>query len=169
MSEPIPTEGAMPRPCTDDAGVERRPAPPPLAVCSDLPAAMAALDSLLGRCRRQARTAAVLWVDLLVSDPDTGRSLLQAMGQRLSHRVRATDSVLQLGSEGFVVLLIDAGAPAAAGVRERLLDVLQGPYRVGRAYLAPLLLRLGCAVSGLDGQEAETLLRTAASMAGRTL
>lgn len=169
MSEPNPPDGASPRQPDHELGTEPRPAQPPVAVCSDLPAAVASLDSLLGRCRRQARTAAVLWVDLVVSDPDTGRSLLQAMGQRLRHRVRATDSVMQLGNEGFVVVLVDAGAPAAAGVRERLLDVLQGPYRVGRAHLAPLLLRLGCAVSGLDGQEAEMLLRTAASMAGRTL
>lgn len=148
---------------------EPRPTPPPLTVCADLVMAAAVLDAQLGRCRRQARLATLVWVDVVVGDADAARSLLQAMGQRLRHRVRATDSVMQVGHQGFAVLLIDAGEQASTHVRDRLDAVLQGPYRVAGGRVAPLLMRLGRAVHGLDGQDAEALLRVAARLGATSL
>jgi len=118
------------------------------------------LESLLGSCRRQARLATVLLVEVLPADADAARALMQAMGQRLRSRVRATDEVAQLGDACFAVLLVDVGERGSNGVRQRLDDALRQPYRVG-AELAQPLLRIGRAVHGLDGHHAADLLRAA--------
>lgn len=163
-----PGTRAAARPATA-AGVPwtRRAAPAMPLPCADLRATLAALAACLGPCRRQHRQAAVLWVGVDVDEADGGRSLMQAMGQRLRHRVRATDGVLQHGSAGFVVLLVDAGELAAAGVSERLGEVLRGPYRLDGGYAAPRHLRLGQALLGRDGFDAAVLLPHAIAMAGR--
>lgn len=145
----------------------RRPVPAKPLPCADLRATLAALVACLGPCRRQHRQAAVLWVGIDIDEAGGGRSLLQAMGQRLRHRVRATDSVLQHGSAGFVVLLVDAGEAAAAGVCARLDEVLRGPYRLDGGYAGPRQLRLGHALLGRDGFDAAVLLPQAVAMAGR--
>lgn len=136
-----------------------RPPPPPVMVCADMAAAVTALEAQLGRCRRQARRATVLWVQAVVDAGDALPDRLQAMGQRLRHRVRASDGVLQVAAQGFVVLLADADAAAAAGVSARLRAVLQGPYRgAGGRGTALQPLRLGMAVHGGDGHSAQALL-----------
>ncbi|MDT7837829.1 hypothetical protein [Aquabacterium sp. OR-4] len=150
-----PADGLPPAPA-----MGLRPPLPPVMVCADMAAATTALEAQLGRCRRQARRATVLWVQGASGAADDALpDLLQAMGQRLRHRVRASDGVLQVAAQGFVVLLADADAAAASGVCARLRAVLQGPYRGAGGRAAALLpLHLGMAVHGSDGHSAQALL-----------
>lgn len=147
-------------------GAEARAASSPVSLCDDLMQVAAALDVQLGRCRRQARPATVLWVDVMVGAADGTHPMLQAMGQHLRHHLRPTDSVTQVGCQGFVVLLIDAGEQASMRVRRRLEDLLKSPCNGAEGAVAPLPTRVGRAVHGLDGEEADALLLVAVMWAG---
>lgn len=59
------------------------------------------------------------------------------VGQRLKHRVRDTDEVLQLGDGAYAVLLPGAAPAEAAVVEARLRAALAEPYRLGTLLLSP--------------------------------
>jgi GGDEF domain-containing protein len=127
-----------------------RPAPQRLA---DLSQFAALLNRQLGQCRRQGICAAVLLLTAELPGADgprplsaaTREALLEALGARLASRVRGSDVVVQLGADGFGLVLMEAGRPEAELVRERLLKALHGPYGVDEQRLE-LRLRIGAAV-----------------------
>jgi len=125
------------------------------------PLSVLQLDGLLGQCRRQARLATVLLVEVLPTHPDSADALMQAIAQRLRGGLRSGDAMAPVGDMGLAVLLFDAGESTSRGVRNRLDGLLREPYPMG-ARLAHPLLRVGRAVHGLDGQHAADLLRAAA-------
>lgn len=140
----------------------RSPAAPVLAVCADPAQAAALLNTWLGQCRRQGRKAAVLWVQLQRTEPTPLTALVPVLGQRLRHRVRATDHMAQVGDDAFMLLLMDADRAAALLVRARLLAALRepcGPLADASAALQP---RVGWALAGEHGSTAGPLLRMAA-------
>lgn len=141
----LPTPGARPADATAARG--------PLSVLQ--------LDALLGQCRRQARLATVLLVEVLPTHPESADALMRAIAQRLRGGLRHCDAMAPVGDMGLAVLLFDAGESTSRGVRNRLDSLLREPYLLG-ASLAHPLLRIGRAVHGLDGQHAADLLRAAA-------
>lgn len=102
------------------------------------------LSRQLAQCRRVGERMAMLWVEVeWLTGQDAAGSveidggLLQAAGQRLRHRVRGTDEVVQVGKQGFAVLLKSAGQAEANVVEQRLKQALTGAYGVAerRLYL----------------------------------
>ena len=123
----------------------------------------------LAQCRRVGEQMTMLWVELeLLAQPgsDHGASevldenLLQAAGQRLRHRVRSTDEVVQVGTQGFAVLLKVAGAAEARLVEQRLKQALTGAYGLGeqRLYLG---VSMGLAVFPECGRTGAELAQAA--------
>lgn len=134
---------------------------PTEATAAQGPLSVLQLDGLLGQCRRQARLATVLLVEVLPTHPDTADALMQAITQRLRVGLRVGDALAPVGDMGLAVLLFDVGESRSPGVRNRLDGLLREPYPIGAGWARPLL-RIGRAVSGLDGQHAADLLRVAA-------
>ena len=122
---------------------------------------MLELDGLLGQCRRQARLATVLLVEVLPAHPETADAVMLAIAQRLRVGLRTGDAMALVGDMGIAVLLFDVGESSSPGVRNRLDGLLREPYALGDGWARPLL-RIGRAVGGLDGQHAADLLRVAA-------
>ncbi len=98
----------------------------------------------LAQCRRVGERMTMLWLELdVLPGPEASApfelndALLQAAGQRLRHRVRSTDEVVQVGQQGFAVLLKAAGAEEARLLEQRLKHALTGAYSVdeGRMYI----------------------------------
>lgn len=119
------------------------------------------LSRRLVRCRRAGEQLALLWIEL---DPlpsprtdatDVTAELLRTASLRARNRVRGTDEVVQVGEQGFAVLLPGAGSAEAALVAPRLRQTLTGAYELeGR--LAYLAVAMGEAVfpeAGLTGTE----------------
>jgi hypothetical protein len=119
------------------------------------------LDGLLGQCRRQARLATLLLVEVLPTHPETADALMLAIAQRLRGSLRTGDAMALVGEMGIAVLMFDVGESSSPGVRNRLDALLREPYALGAGWARPLL-RIGRAVCGLDGQHAAELLRAAA-------
>jgi diguanylate cyclase (GGDEF)-like protein len=91
--------------------------------------------------RRQARSAAVLMIDLdgfkQVNDMHghlVGDTVLQRVAQVLTEEVRHTDAVGRFGGDEFAVLLPDTEATEAAAIAERIrqrVHELQAPVGTG--------------------------------------
>lgn len=104
----------------------------------------------LTQCRRYGAKLAVMWLEAeavesaqVLVPPQEQASLMTAVGRRLRSRVRGTDAVVQVGDNGFAVLLIDAGAPESEIVRHRLHQALGGSYGVGDGQLMHVRLQIG--------------------------
>jgi PAS domain S-box-containing protein/diguanylate cyclase (GGDEF)-like protein len=88
-------------------------------------------------------------------------NLLAQVGQRLAQAMRAEDMVARLEADLFGVLLQSLEAEAAAdAAADRLLALLQTPFRVGRRRIV-LSACIGIALSGTSRQPPEELLRDA--------
>ena len=126
------------------------------------------LDQELRRARRAGRSVAVLWVDLdgfkAVNDDlghAAGDALLRAVAQRLSHRMRDSDTVARMGGDEFALILPDIADPTvAADVTAELLaglaepfDLPQGPARISAS--------IGVALYPQHAADAETLIQHA--------
>lgn len=138
-----------------------RPAQGPRSPTAQGSLSVLELDGLLGQCRRQARLATVLLVEVLPAHPETADALMLAIVQRLRGSLRTGDAMALVGDMGIAVLLFDVGESSSPGVRNRLDGLLREPYPMGAGWARPLL-RIGRAVCGLDGQHAADLLRVAA-------
>jgi diguanylate cyclase (GGDEF)-like protein/PAS domain S-box-containing protein len=109
------------------------------------------------------REAAVLFVDLddfkAVNDSlghVAGDDLLRVVGLRLRDAVSAGHTVARLGGDEFAVLVEDADVTGAAGLAERLGEVLASPFELGGREVF-VTASVGIAIGG----EAEELLRSA--------
>ncbi|MCM3920902.1 EAL domain-containing protein [Frankia sp. AiPs1] len=124
------------------------------------------LTDALAASRRDGRDVAVLYCDLddfrIINDSlghAAGDHLLRAVGQRLRHCVRVTDTVARLGSDEFAVLL-DGGQELPESVAERVLAALRQPVSVGGHHW-PARGSVGLVVAGRTQETAEALLRRA--------
>jgi len=144
------------RPPPSRATTPRRPTPK-LHAFDRLAGASAWLNAELGRCRRLARPAALLWVQLEPSLAATNGALVRTLGQRMRHRVRASDQMAQVGDDAFMVLLVDVTEAAARLVVKRLHATLHEPS--DDAARAPLPAHLCFALMGRDGDHATALLQ----------
>lgn len=109
------------------------------------------LSRRLARCRRAGEQLAMLWIEL---DPlpspraaagDQRAELMRTASLRVRNRVRGTDEVVQVGQQGFAVLLPGAGAAEAELVALRLRRTLTGAYEL-EGELGYLAVAMGEAV-----------------------
>lgn len=92
------------------------------------------LSRRLVRCRRAGEQLALLWIELDPLPPpaspacDVQEELMRTASLRARNRVRSTDEVVQVGTQGFAVLLPGAGRTEAGIVALRLRQTLTGAY-----------------------------------------
>jgi diguanylate cyclase (GGDEF)-like protein/PAS domain S-box-containing protein len=136
-------------------------------------------QALLRRRRHRDYHFAVLFLDLdrfkLVNDTfghEAGDRLLVEVAERLRSAVRCNDSIsrhtrghsaARFGGDEFVLLLDGITGPEdAAGVAERLLNVLSQPFRIGQAEVEVFTpASIGIVTSAMPAESAEEILRNA--------
>jgi diguanylate cyclase (GGDEF)-like protein/PAS domain S-box-containing protein len=92
---------------------------------------------------------------------ELGDLLLKEAASRISHAVRASDTVARMGGDEFMVILPDvSGGHAAARVAQKLLDALRAPFKIGGHELL-VAGSVGIALYPQDGTDALTLQRHA--------
>jgi diguanylate cyclase (GGDEF)-like protein/PAS domain S-box-containing protein len=138
------------------------------------------LDRALRHARQSGKGVALLFLDLdrfkNINDTlghEAGDRLLKEVGERLHACVRSTDyvtsarggspqtAVSRLGGDEFTLMLRELADPQDAGrVAARLLERFAHPFEVdGREVFTSA--SIGVAVSPVDGQDVDTLLRNA--------
>ena len=126
------------------------------------------LQQALAKERRQHGRFALLFLDLdnFKSINDThghhaGDAVLQQIALRLTHCVRAVDTVSRLGGDEFVVLLADiGGVDQAAHVAGSIMRAVAQPMHASGQELA-LTVSIGIAICPGDGTDTDALLRHA--------
>ena len=154
----------LPTPAVDDPAAAPHRAQVDLSLADPDPVATygARVSRQIAKCRREGGQLALLWIELEARDSQGGplgdevnEGLAKLVCLRLRNRVRGSDDVQRVGSEGFAVLLLDGGAPEAGIVRQRLLHAIRGPYKVDNQR-AVVSLRMGTALfpaAGRNGAE----------------
>jgi diguanylate cyclase (GGDEF)-like protein len=90
-----------------------------------------------------------------------GDLLLQQVGRRLQHPLRAGDVVARLGGDEFAILLSDLPhRDAAESIAERLQQTLEGPFTID-GYTLEVDASIGIARYPEDGADVDTLLQRA--------
>ena len=126
------------------------------------------LTMALAQRRRDGQPLAVMFLDLdrfkLINDTVghvVGDQLLQGVAERLANIVREGDTVARLGGDEFTVLLpAVSGIDEACEVGRRILERLRQPWILARREFH-ISASVGIAMYPEDGQDAETLLRSA--------
>ena len=126
------------------------------------------LEQALRKARRSGKKTAVLFIDYdhfkQVNDTfghDMGDKVLVALAGRLKKHLRFGDTLARMSGDEFLVLL------EGIGRSEEMIELVQ---RIAEAEMRPvsvdgqefhLTCSIGCALSPMDGEEAETLIRHA--------
>ena len=126
------------------------------------------LERAIATARRNAGSLAVLFMDLdrfkHINDRlghAAGDQLLRSVARRLVASVRDSDTVSRHGGDEFVVLLAEvACAEDAVFSADNLLAAIAAPHRIEGRNLH-VAASVGIGVYPGDGQDAETLLKTA--------
>jgi diguanylate cyclase (GGDEF)-like protein len=136
------------------------------------------LNRLLEFAKRRNQLVAILFLDLdnfkHINDTlghDLGDKLLRAVTDRLIKWIRSSDYpsranvespiVSRLGGDEFTLYLADIGqVQDAAGVAQRILDVLSKPFMLD-TYEVFITASVGITVFPLDGEDEDTLLKNA--------
>jgi diguanylate cyclase (GGDEF)-like protein/PAS domain S-box-containing protein len=138
---------------------------------TDLPNRLLLNDRLtqaIALARRHGHRLAVLFLDLdqfkHVNDSlghAIGDALLQSVAQRLTTRVRGSDTVSRQGGDEFVVLLseVEDADDAAASV-QKIIAALVAPHEVAQHQLH-VTVSIGISLYPDDGPDAETLIKCA--------
>ncbi len=119
--------------------------------------------------RRSEYSLAVLFLDLdkfkLVNDTlghDAGDQLLIEIGHRINQALRASDVVARIGGDEFIVLLSDLDNNIQIRqVAEKILAAVCEPYTLAGQQLRIATVSIGISVYPRDGEDEETLIRTA--------
>jgi len=126
------------------------------------------LQQALAKERREHGRFALMFLDLddfkVINDTHghhAGDAVLQQVALRLTHCVRAVDTVSRLGGDEFVVLLADAGGvDQAAHVAGSIMRALGRPMHACGQELK-LTVSIGIAICPGDGTDVDALLRHA--------
>ena len=126
------------------------------------------LAQAIARGRRRNNAVAVLCLDLdhFKDINDTlghpaGDALLREVAARLQATVRETDTVARLGGDEFAIIQVDIDSPEQAGILcRRLLERLAEPFMLD-GQQAVSGTSIGVAISALDGEDADRLLKSA--------
>lgn len=123
-------------------------------------------EQALGRARRAGGTVALMMLDFdsfkEVNDlygHAVGDQVLQEFGRRMTHALRASDTVARTGGDEFLVL--PAQVKDVAGARQlatRLIDAAALPMTVGGQTI-PAGVSIGIAFFPANGSDAKSLLR----------
>lgn len=145
---------------------------------TDLPNRVGAhdcLDEALTQARRRFSKVAVLSLDLdrfhLINETLGflfGDLLLQSISERLKGILSEGDSVARVGDDEFVMILAHiTEAEEAVKTAQKVREELSGPHRLKDHQIMTVDFRItasiGIALSSLNGDEAETLLKNANS------
>lgn len=122
------------------------------------------LDQQLIQARRAGEQLALLFVDLDEFKPindnlghDCGDAALIEVAHRLSHGLRASDTVARIGGDEFVVLLPDVGdAQSALRIGQKLVTALQAPTLI-RGFDVHLAASVGIAMFPAHGDSSHEL------------
>ncbi|HJW24299.1 MAG TPA: EAL domain-containing protein [Rhodocyclaceae bacterium] len=125
------------------------------------------LDQALAMAHREARQAAVMFIDMdrFKDINDTlghhvGDFLLVEVAQRLRESVRESDIVARLGGDEFVVVLSQVDDAAVPVLADKLLHRLGEPYRVADQALHSTP-SIGISLYPKDGESVEELMKNA--------
>ncbi len=126
------------------------------------------LAEAIARSERYNQTLALMFLDMdklkVINDSlghEAGDMALQAFAQRLSHSVRATDTVARLSGDEFVVLLESIENDAAAeAVARNIADALQEPLTIMNQPVV-LSASMGIALRRRGEVDGDDLLRRA--------
>ena len=125
------------------------------------------LEVALAQARRSRSTLAVLFLDLddMKSINDTfghaiGDRVLSAVGERLVRAVRGGDTVARVGGDEFLVLLSGIDEAEAEAVAKKILERVSEPLSLEHDELY-LMTSIGVALYPGDGEDAQTLIRSA--------
>ncbi len=127
------------------------------------------LEHALERARRQQARVAVLFVDLdrfkHVNDSlghPAGDALLEQVARRLHGSLREDDTAGRLGGDEFLVILEDLARPEdAAGVAQKLIDVLDRPFALDGGHTVYVGASIGISTFPGDGSDAIELVKQA--------
>ncbi len=143
----------------------------PLPRVDSLAALGLRVSRLFAQCRRQNAQLAMLWVavDLQMRpgesiDADARDELIDAVSQRLRHRVRGVDEVLRVGEQSFAVLLPSAGSLESDIVEQRLLQAVRGSYGMDER-VVQLTVRVGRSLFPEHGRNGAELAEVARRLA----
>jgi diguanylate cyclase (GGDEF)-like protein len=118
--------------------------------------------------RRHRRPVAVLFLDLdrfkNINDllgHDVGDDVLRSVAERLTGRLRSSDTISRQGGDEFVIVLSDIDRPSNVIVTaKKILDAVAKPHRIRRHELR-LTASIGISVYPNDGYDARGLLKDA--------
>lgn len=126
------------------------------------------LTEALAAARRKRLGAAVLVIDLDGFKPindrlghDAGDRLLTIVAERLSHRLRESDTIARFGGDSFAVLIENLQKPEdAALVVQKLMEVIEAPMALAGEVLR-LSASFGVALYPIDASMPDEILRLA--------
>ena len=125
------------------------------------------LEIALAHATRHNANLAVLFLDLdgMKAINDTfghvvGDRVLKDIASRLSHTLRAGDTVARVGGDEFLILLSEAEPSEAEEIAKKVLARVSEPLAVERDELY-ITTSIGLAVYPADGDDAQTLIRHA--------
>ena len=126
------------------------------------------LSQTLAYAQRQARTVAVLYLDLdrfkVINDTlghGVGDELLKAAAERLSRAVRSSDTVARPGGDEFIVVLADvANEIDVRAVADKIVSTFNDPFIVGENEFF-ISTSIGVSVYPHDGTDVDTLIKNA--------
>lgn len=127
------------------------------------------LERALASGSRYHRKTGLLFVDLddFKAINDTcghalGDLLLKTVASRLLECVRRSDAVARLGGDEFIVLLPDVTSRRdVAFVKSSIIDAFRAPVLLGDGGQLTVEASIGCAMSPLDGVDAQALIDAA--------
>jgi diguanylate cyclase (GGDEF)-like protein/PAS domain S-box-containing protein len=128
------------------------------------------LDLVLARAAHDGTAAALLYLDVdkfkHVNDTfghDAGDELLKEVARRLRAAARASDLVVRLGGDEFLIVLGDVPAESAAavaeGVARRVCQAFERPFDVGGGFTTSSSIGIG--LFPADAHDAKSLLSSA--------
>jgi diguanylate cyclase (GGDEF)-like protein/PAS domain S-box-containing protein len=127
------------------------------------------LPLALEQARACAATLAVIFIDLdnFKNINDTlghgaGDDLLKAAAARLRALIRASDHVVRVGGDEFIVILEGAGSNEnIARVAQQIVTALSEPFTIGRSSGHQVHASAGISLFPRDGRDGDTLLKHA--------
>ncbi len=126
------------------------------------------LEQAIAHAQRTGTFAALLYLDLdqfkRVNDTlghEAGDELLREVARRLSHCVRAEDTVARPGGDEFTILLYDISSPGDAGaVAEKILARLRAPITISGHHLV-VTTSIGITIIPSDSVQPNILTKNA--------
>ena len=117
--------------------------------------------------QRKGEHIAVMFLDLDhfkdINDTlghDIGDQMLVQVAQRITHTLRASDTMARQGGDEFVLVLTDTDGEGALRVAAKLLEVVAQPYDIGPHQLRTSV-SIGVSMFPEDGTDLETLSKNA--------